>query len=113
MEKKLFAEEEHKKEVDEQRYKRLLHLLNQSKFYSSYILEKIEKSTEKRKISQRTNKATSNKENETPSNKENKAPNKRERKKVNLEKYDIGKYVSADVSNKKRSIKSEKIKFLL
>lgn len=70
-----------------------MHLLNKSKFYSSYIFTKIEKSIE-------TEKAVTKKK-ENTMNKENKAPSKNKYKKPNLEKCDIRKYIPADVSNNK------------
>lgn len=85
--------EEHMKKVEEQRYKQLMHLLNKSKFYSSYILTKVEKSIQKEKADKKRNKLVINKE--------NKAPSVKTTNRANLEKYDIRKYISADVSNKK------------
>lgn len=96
LEQKLLEETEHKKEVDEQRYKRLMHLLNKSQFYSSYILTKIEKSMDKENVKKKKNKVAVNNENKAPQT-------KRKRKIVerrDVEKYDIKKYIPADVSNK-------------
>lgn len=41
------AEEKYNLEVQEQQYKRLMHLLSRSKFYASYIVNKIDNSLEK------------------------------------------------------------------
>ncbi|CAD1477247.1 unnamed protein product, partial [Heterotrigona itama] len=43
-ESKRLTEEKYNQEIQEQQYKRLMHLLNKSKFYSSYIVNKIDKS---------------------------------------------------------------------
>lgn len=99
MEERQLAEKEHKKEIEEQSYKLFMHLLNKSQFYSSYILTKIEKSIEAEKINQEKVRKRNEK-----LNKENKMPSKRKNKRAKLEKYDIRKYIPADVSNKKFKI---------
>lgn len=72
-----------------------MHLLNKSQFYSSYILTKIEKSMEKENVKKKKNEVV---------NDENKAPQTKRKRKIierrDVEKYDIKKYISADVSNK-------------
>ncbi|XP_014487860.1 PREDICTED: lymphoid-specific helicase-like [Dinoponera quadriceps] len=101
LEKKSLMEEQHKKEMDEQKYKALMHLLSKSQFYSSYILTKIEKSVEKEKNSKKMNKSNINKE--------NKAPSKKENKRANLEKYDIRKYIPVDVQMQIETKKKRKL----
>ena len=46
---KQLADEEYEREAQEQRYKSLMHLLDQSQFYSNYIMKKIDDSAEKNK----------------------------------------------------------------
>ncbi|XP_032682123.1 lymphoid-specific helicase-like [Odontomachus brunneus] len=95
-EKRRLAEEEHKKEVDEQRYKLFMHLLNKSKFYSSYIFTKIDKSIEKEKAIR--------KKKDENMDKENKGPSKNKNKKANLEKCDIRKYIPANIKAKPKKL---------
>lgn len=87
LEKKQLEEEEYNREIHEQRYKRLMHLLNKSQFYSSFLINKIEKKKNVRKRGKPTN------------NNENISPNKKT-KKADLKKYDIRKYIAPEVSNK-------------
>lgn len=85
LEKKRLEEEEYNREIHEQRYKRLMHLLNKSKFYSSFLVNKIETKKNVRKRGKPT------------INNENIPPNKTRR---DLEKYNIQEYISPEVSKK-------------
>lgn len=79
---KQLAEEKYNLEVQEQQYKRLMHLLTRSKFYASYIVNKIDNSLEK--DINKTNKAIK----KINSKDENKLPQEKEKKKNrNLKKY--------------------------
>ncbi|XP_072747116.1 lymphoid-specific helicase [Anoplolepis gracilipes] len=79
--------EECNKEIREQRYKQLMHLLKASKFYSSFLINKLEKAKKVKK----KDKPSVNNENVPPSN---------ERiKKANLEKYNIQEYISPEIRN--------------
>lgn len=79
---KQLAEEKYNLEVQEQQYKRLMHLLTRSKFYASYIVNKIDNSLEK--DINKTNKAIK----KINSIDENKLPQEKEKKKNrNLKKY--------------------------
>jgi len=89
-ESKSIMEEEYNRNRDEQIYKRLMHLLNKSKFYSNYLSDKINKSMKKVKIMQESNEHCVNDENILPKKKQNRA---------NVNKYNIEEYLSADVSN--------------
>lgn len=85
-------EEEYNNEVREQRYKRLMHLLHKSKFYSSYLINKIEDDKNKKiKVGK--------KRKHSPVNNENIPPTKKTSKKVVEETYDIQEYISTEVSN--------------
>lgn len=79
--------------LHEQRYKRLMHLLSKSQFYSSYLVNKIEKCIEKEQITKKKNKVI-------VENDENKPPKKKSLKKANLRNYKMQKYISKDVSSK-------------
>ncbi|XP_076282288.1 lymphoid-specific helicase [Lasioglossum baleicum] len=46
---KLIAKEQYIQEMQEQQYKRLMHLLNRSKFFSNYIVDKIDGTMKKKK----------------------------------------------------------------
>lgn len=85
-------EEEYNTEVREQRYKRLMHLLHRSKFYSSYLKSKIKDDTNKKKKVVRKRK-------HSPVNDENIPPIKKKSRKV-VEEYNIQEYISTEVSNK-------------
>jgi len=89
LEKKQLEEEEYNREIHEQRYKRLMHLLNKSQFYSEFLVNKIEK----RKNVKKRGKSTINNENIPPNKKT---------KRANLEKYNIQEYIAPEVSNKKK-----------
>ncbi|KAG6803940.1 lymphoid-specific helicase [Apis mellifera caucasica] len=92
------AEEKYNLEVQEQQYKRLMHLLTRSKFYASYIVNKIDNSLEK--DINKTNKAIK----KINSKDENKLPQEKEKKKNrNLKKY-ISKNVQEKISINKNSL---------
>lgn len=71
---KQLAEEKYNLEVQEQQYKRLMHLLTRSKFYASYIVNKIDNSLEKdiNKTNKAIKKINSIDENKLPQEKEKK-----------------------------------------
>lgn len=94
--KKKRDEEEYDNEVKIQRHKRLMHLLNKSKFYSSYLMNKIE---DKSKENKSKEKRTTRKKNKFLINDENVAPVKKKSKKGDVEKYNIQEYISTEVSN--------------
>lgn len=83
-------EEEYNNEVREQRYKGLMHLLHKSKFYSSYLMNKIEDDKDK------TKKRGRRKRKHSPVNNENVPPAKKNK---GVEKYNIQEYISTEVSN--------------
>ena len=89
-ESKRSAEEKYNQEIQEQQYKRLMHLLNKSKFYSSYIVSKIDKSF-KDKVSKH-NRITKKNTKETEYADENVPP--QDKTKNN----NIKEYLSEDVS---------------
>ncbi|CAL7945158.1 unnamed protein product [Xylocopa violacea] len=99
-EQKRLAEEKYNQELQEQQYKRLMHLLNRSKFYSSYIVGKINNNLDKD-----TDKAKRKHEKKVISTDENIPPQKKERKQRNNE---IQKKIVKDVQKK---IHIEKKKF--
>ncbi|KAG7197970.1 hypothetical protein KM043_016202 [Ampulex compressa] len=106
LENKRLAEEEYNKQIHEQRYKRLMHLLNRSQFYSSYLIDKIN-GTPKKETS-RTKRGEKNKiqvvdENMPPVTKAKQA------KRLGQE-YDIREYISSDV---KKVLNSKKEKLNL
>lgn len=86
-------EEEYNNEVHEQRYKRLMHLLRKSKFFSSYLINKIEGV-------ESNNGVITKKRKRTPVNDENVSPSKKKKIKTNsVETYNIQEYIYTDVSN--------------
>lgn len=89
LENKRLLQEEYNRELQEQQYKRLMHLLNRSKFYASYIVGKIGDSTKEKgnKVAKRDVKDVATDEN-TP-------PQERKKKKVG-QNYDIRNYISED-----------------
>jgi len=91
--KKQLVEEEYNKEAHEQRYKRLIHLLNKSKFYSTYLINKIDDKNKKEKIPRKR---------PPPINNENISPTKRKEKKEmkDVEKYNLQEYISTEVNSK-------------
>lgn len=92
--KKQLAEEEYNYKAHEQRYKRLMHLLNKSQFYSSYLVKKIENKNKKEKVTHRGRKRK-----HPPINNENVSP-KKKKNRVDIEKYNIQEYISMEVNNK-------------
>ncbi|XP_034175461.1 lymphoid-specific helicase isoform X1 [Osmia lignaria lignaria] len=102
-ESKQLAEEDYNRELVEQQYKRLMHLLNRSKFYASYIVEKINNNSEKE-----PSKTTKKGPKRIASGDENIPPSENMRKNTNS--TDIRNYISKDVKNK---IISEKDKLNL
>lgn len=91
-ESKQLAEEEYNREIHEQRYKRLMHLLNKSQFYSSFLVNKIGKQRNIKK----GGRAPVNNENIPPSNKR-----KSIRKQTDSKKYNVQEYIFPEVSNEK------------
>jgi len=86
------VEEEYNKEAHEQRYKRLIHLLNKSKFYSTYLINKIEDKNKKERIPRKRL---------PPINNENISPTKKkEKKEKDVEKYNLQEYISTEVNSK-------------
>lgn len=87
--KKRLEEEKYNKEAHEQRYKRLIHLLNKSQFFSSYLINKIEDKEETKNIKRRN-----------VFNDENVPPKKQKVNRIDIEKYNIQEYISTEVSSK-------------
>ncbi|KAK1138027.1 hypothetical protein K0M31_002516 [Melipona bicolor] len=106
-ESKNLAEEKYNQEIQEQQYKRLVHLLNKSKFYSSYIVNKIDKSF-KNEVNKH-NRTTKRNMKETEYADENISPQNKTKKKKNIEEY-----LSEDIQKKiyvsKKLNSSEEIK---
>lgn len=92
LEQRQLAEEEYNNEVSEQRYKQLMHLLNKSKFYSSYLRGKIESKKEQ---------GTKKKNKRPPVNDENVPPTKKKKRKEEaVKEHDLQEYASTEVSSK-------------
>lgn len=91
---KQLEEEEYNRKVGEQRYKRLMHLLNKSQFYSSYLLTKIENSMKK----QAEEKEVIKEKSEPAENNENKRPVRK--RKGNSQKYNMEEYITVDIKAK-------------
>lgn len=89
--KKQEENEKYNNEAKELRYKRLMHLLNKSKFFSSYLINKFE-DNEKTKLTKNRNK-------NPPVNDEN-VPQTKKKPRKDAEKYDMQEYISTEVSNK-------------
>lgn len=87
---KQLMEEEYNREIHEQRYKRLMNLLNKSKFYSSFLINKIKKGKDVKK----RGRPIINNENVPPSNKKT--------SRHDIENYNIQEYISPEVSNRKK-----------
>ncbi|XP_020297890.1 lymphocyte-specific helicase-like isoform X2 [Pseudomyrmex gracilis] len=85
-ENKQLVEEQYQKELHERRYKLLMHLLNQSKFFSSYLLKKVESdmTTKKKGVSSSVND-------------ENIPPNKKRLRRADQEKYNMQDYISTEM----------------
>ncbi|XP_003700306.1 lymphoid-specific helicase [Megachile rotundata] len=94
IESKRSAEEEYNRELLEQQYKRLMHLLNRSKFYASYIVEKINNNS-KEDTHKKINKKSSKRMESTD---ENMSPQEKMLKKSHS--HDIRNYISKDVQKK-------------
>lgn len=93
-------EEEYNNEVNEQRYKRLMHLLNKSKFYSSYLINKIEDDKDKNKKNEKAPKKNNYKQKRSiTENDENISPENKKRK-VSGRKRNIQEYISTKVSTR-------------
>jgi len=88
------VEEEYNKEAHEQRYKRLIHLLNKSKFYSAYLINKIEDDKNKKERIPRKRPPPINNENISPTKKKVKKEMK------DVEKYNLQEYISTEVNSK-------------
>ncbi|KAL2715483.1 lymphoid-specific helicase-like [Vespula squamosa] len=98
VEEKSIAQEEYNKILHEQRYKRLMHLLNQSQFYANYLMKKITPSEEiKDKRDERKGISTTN---------ENIPPQKKGKKK-NTQEYDIRQYISPKMEKRVNSNRSK------
>lgn len=90
---KRMMEEEFNYERDERRYKQLMHLLNKSKFYANYLLDKVDKSVKKEKAKKSRVRV------DNDNNDENVPPAKRIGNRSNVDGYNIQKYLPEDVSN--------------
>ncbi|CAK9807023.1 Lymphoid-specific helicase [Anthophora quadrimaculata] len=88
---KRLAEEKYNHEIQELQYKRLMHLLNRSKFYASYIVNKIEGNMERS-----TNKLVKKDQEKFNSTDENTPPQEKGKKKNR----DIQNSISKDVQKK-------------
>ena len=90
---KQIADEEYDHELREHRYKSLMHLLDQSKFYANFIMKKIDDSVEQKleggKV--RRGRKTAN------PNKNLKDSPQKNKKAANSKKPDLREYVSVDV----------------
>lgn len=93
-ENKQLAEEEYNQQIQEQQYKRLMHLLNRSKFYASFIVSKIDKSLEK--DASKSNKSTKRDGKKIQYANENIAPHDKGKKRNN----NTQKYISKDVNKR-------------
>ncbi|KAL6256821.1 hypothetical protein P5V15_011760 [Pogonomyrmex californicus] len=100
--KKKLVDEKYNEELHEQRYKRLMHLLNKSKFYSSYLINKIE--DDKNKKERTIRKRVKN----LPINDENVSPVKKRIIKADIEKYNIQEYISAEIKQQVQATKEKK-----
>lgn len=89
VERKQLMEEEYNREIHEQRYKRLMNLLNKSKFYSSFLVNKIKKGKDVKKRGR-------------PINNENVPPSNKKTNRHDIENYNIQEYISPEVSNGKK-----------
>jgi len=90
---KQLIEEKYDKEAHEQRYKQLIHLLNKSKFYSTYLINKIEDDKNKKERIPRKRPPPINNENISPTK-------KKEKKEKKVEKYNLQEYISTEVNSK-------------
>ncbi|XP_076243946.1 lymphocyte-specific helicase [Calliopsis andreniformis] len=103
LETKRLMEEEYNRELQEKQYKRLMHLLNRSKFYASYIVDKINGKEEKdsRKISKSSVKKTTVTDENIP-------PQEKRKKRVG-QNYDIRDYIPTNVQQKINSTEKNKM----
>ncbi|XP_076749055.1 lymphoid-specific helicase [Xylocopa sonorina] len=104
-EQKRLAEEKYNQELQEQQYKRLMHLLNRSKFYSSYIVGKINNNLDKD-----TYKVKRKYERKPILNDENTPPQKRKQRNNEIQKKvvkDVQKTIHID--KKKLNLSTEKV----
>lgn len=98
IEQKRIAQEKYDKELHEQRYKRLMHLLNRSQFYANFLTKKISQaSSEEIKANSDEEKVTSD---------ENISPWKKGKKK-NVGGYDIRQYIMPKTEKKIASSRSQ------
>ncbi|XP_017879954.1 lymphoid-specific helicase-like [Ceratina calcarata] len=93
-ESKQIAEEKYIQDLQEQQYKRLMHLLNRSKFYSSYIVDKINNG-----LAKETNAKTSEEDNKENYNDGNMPSRLKGNKQVNKVKNHISKNVQEKIHN--------------
>ncbi|XP_043267745.1 lymphocyte-specific helicase-like [Venturia canescens] len=106
------AEEEYNNQQREQTYKRLMHLLTKSQFYSSYIIDKINstdstKSNKKGRLASKRKVTQESDENVEPgASTVSKRPQRTTR---GNKKYDITEYVSADMKKKLTTQKKKKM----
>lgn len=91
VEEKNIEKEEYDKILHEQRYKRLMHLLNQSQFYADYLMKKITSTSLEELKDKKDEKSGISNTNE------NKPPKKG--KKKNTQEYDIRQYISPKVNH--------------
>ncbi|XP_076166383.1 lymphocyte-specific helicase isoform X3 [Ptiloglossa arizonensis] len=94
-ESKRLAEEEYNRELHEQQYKQLMHLLNRSKFYASYILDKINSNSENN-----INEVNKKRVKKIDSTNENTPPQEKEKKKNHdIRNEDVQKKINSRNSN--------------
>ncbi|CAK9801025.1 Lymphocyte-specific helicase [Anthophora plagiata] len=102
---KRLAEEKYNHEIQELQYKRLMHLLNRSKFYASYIVNKIEGNMEKS-----TNKLIKKDQEKLKSTDENTPPQEKGKKKNRDIQNSISKDVQKKINLKKNNLNSSEEK---
>ncbi|KZC14635.1 Lymphocyte-specific helicase [Dufourea novaeangliae] len=85
------AEKQYNDELQEQQYKRLMHLLNKSKFFSSYIMKKINSNMEKKD----DNEVKAGRLKKNDNGDENTQPKEKKKKSENIRNY-----ISKDVQKK-------------
>ncbi|XP_012054307.1 PREDICTED: lymphoid-specific helicase-like, partial [Atta cephalotes] len=105
-------EEEYNKEANEQRYKHLMHLLNKSKFYSSYLINKIDdkdknKNNKNEKVAKKNHYKFVPQKKSTIENDENISPVKK-KKKASGKKYNIQEYISTEITRQVKSTREKK-----
>ncbi|KAK2586082.1 hypothetical protein KPH14_008370 [Odynerus spinipes] len=102
LEQKRIEQEEYDRQLHEQRYKRLMHLLNRSQFYADFLMKKISQP-----LPQKT-KAKGNGKKVAFVVDENVPPVKKGKKK-NVQEYDIRQYISPKTEKRINSGKSNKL----